>query len=229
MKTISIAAFAVCIFSFVNVQSTQTERYNQAELYCHSIEAEFEEIANTYDLDYKEVIPIVFPECTRFSAFSDQMETTALEYFYVTYGAEGANFSIGHFQMKPGFIETLEQQISGLDLSSVQKQRFGFKAVELTAVRAERVSRLTDTEWQIHYLCLFYKVMEKRMAHKNWESKKERISFFAAAYNYGFLNSEEEISAWQTKSKFPVDEYGNKAPYAEIATDYYLKMAGYEE
>ncbi|MFT5822870.1 MAG: hypothetical protein ACI8ZM_004127 [Crocinitomix sp.] len=228
MKIILVTALAVSIFSFVNVKSTQTERYDDAEIYCQSIQAEFEKIAITYALDYKEVLPIIFPECTRFSQFSDQMETTALEYFYVKFGSEGANFSIGRFQMKPGFIEELEKAIPTLELSEPQKQQFDFKSTVEKEVRSERVSRLTETAWQIHYLCLFYKVMDQRMVDKVWHSRAERVAFYAAAYNYGFKSSETEIEAWQSQSKFPTDEYGGKAPYAQIASDYYLKITRYE-
>jgi hypothetical protein len=229
MKTVSLTALVVCIFSFANVKSTQTERYNQAEIYCQSIQGEFENIAVGYGLDYREVIPIVFPECTRFSEFSDQMETTALEYFYVKFGSDGANFSIGHFQMKPGFIETLEEQLGTVDLTDSQKAHFAFKPTEMKEVRAERIARMTDTEWQIHYLCLFYKVMERRMVDKVWQSRSERVSFFAAAYNYGFLSSEADIKAWESQSKFPTDEYGGKAPYGDIAANYFLKTVGYDD
>ncbi|NOQ73200.1 MAG: hypothetical protein GQ574_14430 [Crocinitomix sp.] len=228
MKIIFVTALAVSILSFVNVSSTQTERYDEAEIYCQSIQVDFEKIAITYELDYKEVLPIVFPECTRFSQFSDQMETTALEYFYVKYGSEGANFSIGRFQMKPSFIEQLEKEIPSLELSEVQKKRFDFESSEDKKIRSERVSRLTETTWQIHYLCLFYKVMDKRMEHRVWQSRAARVAYYAAAYNYGFLSSETEIEAWQLQSKFPTDEYGGKAPYSQIASDYYLKIAGYE-
>jgi hypothetical protein len=229
MKIMLVTALAVSVSSYINVSSNQTERYDQAELYCQSIQVEFENIAAIYELDYKEVLPIIFPECTRFSQFSDQMETTALEYFYVRYGSNGANFSIGHFQMKPGFIESLEQEIAALNLSDSQKKYFDFKSTEIKDIRAERVSRMTDTKWQIHYLCLFYKVMDQRMVNKVWESRSARVSFYAAAYNYGFQSTEAEIEAWQSKSNFPTDEYGGKAPYAQIAADYYLKTVGYED
>ncbi len=228
MKFILVTALAVSIFSFVKVPSTETERYDEAENYCQSIQVEFEKIAETYSLDYKEVLPIIFPECTRFSRFSDQMETTALEYFYVKYGSQSANFSIGRFQMKPSFIEDLENEILTLEISEEEKSRFNFKATEEKKIRAERVARLTETTWQIHYLCIFYKVMDQRMSHKVWESRKDRVAFYAAAYNYGFLSSEAEIETWQLQSKFPTDEYGGKAPYAQIAADYYLKIRGYE-
>jgi hypothetical protein len=229
MKIILVAALAVSVSSNINVSSNQTERYDQAELYCQSIQVEFEKIAGIYELDYKEVIPIIFPECTRFSQFSDQMETTALEYFYVRYGSSSANFSIGHFQMKPGFIESLEQEIAMLDLNDSQKKYFDFKSTETKNIRAERVSRMTDTKWQIHYLCLFYKVMNQRMVDKVWESRSTRVSFYAAAYNYGFQSPETEIEAWQSQSKFPTDEYGGKAPYAQIAAEFYLKNVGHED
>ena len=59
--------------------------------------------------DNRTALSIVFPEVIRFNSFSDFIETKTLEWVYVDYGAEKADFSIGLFQMKPSFIEKLEE------------------------------------------------------------------------------------------------------------------------
>ncbi len=56
-------------------------------------------------------ISIVLPELIRWNALQDIMETTALELLYVEKGKDGADFSIGYFQMKPSFIENLENYV----------------------------------------------------------------------------------------------------------------------
>ena len=228
MKTMSLTTFVVCILSFLSLATNRVESYEKAEIYCLSIQGEFDEIASTYDLDYRNIIPIIFPECTRVNEFSDQMETTALEYFYVNYGSDGADFSIGNFQMKPSFIEDLEQYIPSLDFSEIQKNQFNFLAKTTKEKRAERVARLSDITWQIHYLCLFYKVMDHRFPEIIWQNNQERLSFYAAAYNYGFLSTEKVIRNWESKSQFGIDEFGNAVSYSNVALDYYLKIKGHE-
>lgn len=218
--------FTLFFNSFFIQANEWDEKYLQAEYYCYSIQDEFATIAETYDLDYRDVLPIIFPECLRFNVFSDQLETTALEYLYVKNGSQFADFSIGRFQMKPSFIERLEQELEKIDLPYDQKKKF--QLIEnSTNARAERVSRLTDLKWQIHYLCLFYKVVDQRYSSLKWENKLQKLSFFAAAYNYGFFNTVANIKKWENQCVFMADEYGNMQSYAQIASKFYLKNQVY--
>jgi len=54
------------------------------------------------------VLPPAFPELIRFSLFRDSMELFSLEVFYVNFGSGVNDFSVGIFQMKPSFVEKME-------------------------------------------------------------------------------------------------------------------------
>lgn len=58
-----------------------------------------------------EVLSIVFPEIIRWNEFQDVIEISADRTLYVNGGSKLGDFSLGSFQMKPSFIESLERYI----------------------------------------------------------------------------------------------------------------------
>jgi hypothetical protein len=228
MKAIFLITLSVNVLQVGSNSISTAERYETATQYCNSISTEFDAIAEQYGLATNEVIPIIFPECLRYDELCDQVETTTLSYFYTLYGSEGANFSVGRFQMKPKFIEDLEANLAQSTLSESQIEFFNYSVNDSKEIRAERIRRMRSQEWQIHYLCVFYKIMEQKTRSKNWDSPTEKISHFAAAYNYGFDASIEQINSWESKAKFPYGKDGQPAPYAEIASEFYLKLTSHE-
>ncbi len=228
MKAIILITLSVNVLQVGSNSISTAERYETATHYCNALSTEFDAIAQQYGLVANEVIPIIFPECLRYDELSDQVETTTLSYFYTLYGSEGANFSIGHFQMKPKFIEDLEANLKQSTLSESQIKYFNYSTQEIKEIRAERIRRMMSQDWQIHYLCVFYKIMEQKTRTTSWASPTEKISHFAAAYNYGFAAPTEQINAWETKAKFPYGRDNQPAPYAEIASEFYLKLTSHE-
>src|SRR5512133_283654 len=69
-----------------------------------------EPVLEKYDIPYRLAISVVFPELVRYSALRDKMETTLLKALYVNLGDEYANFSIGHFQIKPSFASIIREE-----------------------------------------------------------------------------------------------------------------------
>ena len=59
--------------------------------------------------DIRVAYSIVAPEVSQYDAVSDFMEVTALEIKYVRGG--NCDYSIGYFQMKPSFGESLEKEV----------------------------------------------------------------------------------------------------------------------
>ncbi len=229
MKTLLLSLTFTGIITYIQSDISYQNNYEEADYFCQSIQSDFEKIAAQYGLNFNEVIPIVFPECTRFNQFSDQLESTALEYLYVHYGSTSANFSIGYFQMKPSFIESLELSINSGEFSSTIKNHFLYdSAADNKTKREIRMLRLRDIEWQIHYLCAFYKIMEQRTINENWVDKADQVAFFAAAYNYGFLENIQDIKSWQNQEKFPDTSSGMLRAYSDIAKSYYFKITGHE-
>ena len=72
-------------------------------------------------------LAVVFPEIVRYSDLEDLIQIRALKVLYVQYGRKYADFSVGHFQMKPSFIEQLEADWNRL-ASAEEKSAAGIPA-----------------------------------------------------------------------------------------------------
>ena len=174
----------------------------------------------------KEALAIVFPELIRWSAFKDFFETKVLELMYISGGKSAADFSIGYFQMKPSFIENLEDYI--VEHPSVQHLNFIISTDKNAEQRrSERVQRLQQLSWQLRYAHIYWAIANDLFRNKKFENAQERIRFFAAAYNYGFLQPQLEIEQWQSKIAFPygIKYKGAQVVYADLSVEFYEKYA----
>jgi hypothetical protein len=175
--------------------------------------------AKQADTEGGEALAIVFPETIRFSTFKDFFETKALENLYVKYGKQKADFSIGEFQMKPSFIEQLEnfvinhQNLRGFEFITQ------YKGATDEEKRAERVARLKQFEWQLRYAHCFWAVASEQFKNKDFPTAYERVHFFASAYNFGFWKSAIDIQHWQQKKAFPygIKYTGEQTNYGDVS------------
>ena len=159
---------------------------------------------------------IVAPEVTQFSYLSNKLENYSLKVFYVQGGKDYANFSIGYFQMKPSFIEELEKEISN---SKTLSKTLKFCLIDNPTERSARVTRLERLEtfeWQLIYLTAFYQVLELKYKNLTFENSKEKLRFYATAYNSGFNKPIEQLKRLQTKNYFPHFSE-KKYNYADLA------------
>jgi hypothetical protein len=144
-------------------------------------------------LETRIALAVVFPEIIRFRALEDEIQVRALKVLYVQYGQQYANFSVGHFQMKPTFAEQVERDYNLL-FSEDEKSVAGVAAFEsgvTPKLRNERVLRLDDLRWQVSYLRLFMMVMDKLYGKLNFANDLEKLRFYATAYNAGFAQGEK--------------------------------------
>lgn len=202
-----------------------TIEYNSAKDYCKSIEPLVDRIAGTFNLEKRLLLPIVFPECMRFSGLQNRIETNALELFYTNFGKDYSDFSIGRFQMKPSFVEALE--LSVLQDKELRKEfKFLLMQEDCKGVRTLRLERLKDINWQIIYLCCFYKVADKRFGHLSFHSLADKVHFYATAYNLGFTSNIDEITKWQTINSFPSGKRNDEKnyPYGYISKEYFNEI-----
>ncbi len=156
---------------------------------------------------------IVFPEIMRYSMVKDLVETTALKTLYVQHGLDAVDFSIGRFQMKPSFIETLEDKVKTYNLEDKYGYIDDYPCKNTEEIRAERVKRMSQPHWQLNYLQCFYDLASKRFSRFRFATESSRLNFYATAYNYNFLAPVDEILSWVHVKAFP---YGQKrhSPYA---------------
>ena len=200
--------------------------YQKALDYCTHNQKVFQQKSDHYKLPAIELKAIIFPELIRHSSFKDFFETSALELLYTNGGTDYADFSIGHFQMKPSFVEKLETTLEDyLHLKARFLQICTYTEVLSSQKRVERLKRLKDTQWQLNYLCCFYALAsEKFEGHIKNLSPAQRVAFLSAAYNIGFDKSLNHILKWSKKACFP---FGAKYPeknqfvYSDISLDFF--------
>ncbi len=179
--------------------------------------------------DNRTALSVVFPEVIRFNSFSDFIETKTLEWVYVDYGAERADFSVGLFQMKPSFVEKLEE-VSKTDPSVFRpfSDILSFPAtLSAPEIRRMRVVRLQSFETQIGYAQVFLLICNAKFKHEKFANHSDKIKFYAAAYNFGFDKDVKDIKEWTTRKAFPygVKFKGKQMIYSEVSANFYSKYA----
>jgi hypothetical protein len=145
---------------------------------------------------------IVFPELIRYSALADVLETGNLKVLYVQFGKGYGDFSVGHFQMKPSFAETLEGDF-------------------LRLADPRPVARIG----QALYLAMFVRVLDKLYAGQIWMNLEDKLRFYATAYNAGYRLGASRIRRESAVPRFHTGLFAGKTVYAysDIAADFFHK------
>lgn len=131
---------------------------------------------------------IIFPSLTRYTALKDIMETSAMRTLYVQSGRKYSKYMVGRFQMKPSFAELVERNVNKYKLGD-----YKFKMQNNPKARSERARRLDSPQWQVQYLILYTKIMDKRFSHLKWKTPADKVRFYATAFNIGFNKNERTI------------------------------------
>lgn len=172
-----------------------------------------------FDVDPRLAVAIVFPELIRYSMWQDEIERAAVNGLYVSKGTDGANFSIGRFQMKPSFAEEIEQEWNRSSLS--KKYGFVFNLQQNNEARRSRIRRLSNMQGQCRYLAIFIRLLQQRHPQLEQLSEKEQVCFLATAYNRSFTASFQQIKKIQHERHFHTDVIKTHSTclycYADIA------------
>lgn len=156
-----------------------------------------------FDVDPRLAVAIVFPELIRYSMWQDEIERAAVNGLYVSKGTDGANFSIGRFQMKPSFAEEIEQEWNRSSLS--KEYGFVFNLQQNNEARRSRIRRLSNMQGQCRYLAIFIRLLQQRHPQLEQLSEKEQVCFLATAYNRSFTASFQQIKKIQHERHFHTD------------------------
>lgn len=177
-----------------------------------------------YNIEFHKALSIVFPELIRYSAIRDIAETTMLKTLYINLGDEYADFSIGHFQMKPSFAEALIEKVWSLNDSKFQKIFQDIKTMENKKnFRSRIIADLEDPVRQFEYLMAFIIICEKEYPVKIMP-EEDAIRFLATAYNCGLNKSESYIWQMEGKKFFSTGLIKNDTySYSDISLYWYLK------
>lgn len=161
------------------------------------------ELFSELEADPRECQAIVFPEILRYNRFVDKVQTGILLGRYVREGKESSNFSIGIFQMKPSFVEEIEQAWMSSSLS--EQYQIYFDTSERETARHKRIRRIENEEWQCRYIAIFYRLMLEREPSLQAKRPEQRLRYLATAYNYSFTATLPQLEARMKVKTFHLD------------------------
>lgn len=169
-------------------------------------------------ISYPLALSVVFPELVRYSALRDQMEISLLKTLYVNLGEDYADFSIGVFQMKPSFAETIRDESSAY-LGS--RSGIRFKKIndyeDIKDFRKSIIKDLEDPESQVIYLISFITICEKKF-NLNRLDEIKLLKFLATVYNLGIDKTGIQIAKMTDRKFFSTKLISSeKYSYADVS------------
>ncbi|MDC0145699.1 hypothetical protein OAI93_03800, partial [bacterium] len=181
------------------------------------------EISKDYGIDANIALSIMFPELVRYNHLKDQIEVSANKLFYIKWGPEYADFSIGILQMKPTFIERLfntrkRDKYSDLFLYPEDSSE--------EDIRGIIIDRLQDIEYQFKYLAYFINIIDTSNEVK-FKNDYDRIVYYATAYNAGSWYNEANNQKLSKKKTYPYGANNDKIKqysYSDISLYYYQNI-----
>ena len=231
MKKIYLIILLFCFSSFTplgedDLKHEFEKEYREANAWLKQHQQLIQSKAGMHGISPKMLMAIVFPELIRYNAVYDFMETTALSILYVQSGARYADFSIGHFQMKPSFAEMVEQDAEKLlDPATLKMLNLQRGVVDDEVQRRARINRLESIEGQMDYLVAFYRIMEQRTRSMKFNSDEEKLRYYATCYNCGYRKGAEEINRAMKQKSFYTGKFMTSPTYnyADISLDWYAR------
>lgn len=229
MKFFRIILIVLFFFCFGIISFSQKTDYKnifgsdweKAESFISENESWMKQLSEKYYVSYPLAIAVVFPELIRYSALRDKMEITLLKALYINLGEEYANFSIGQFQMKPSFAESIHRKVPLLKGRLRNQFRGKMTDNDIRKYRALIVKDLEQPESQFLYLIAFLKICGSVYNLKEMD-EEERLKFLATAYNYSFQKSFDEVNKMTDKKFFYTKLIkGESYSYADISAFWY--------
>lgn len=185
---------------------------------------------------------VVYPELTRYSALRNEIESSLVNGFYVKFGSEKGDFSIGLFQMKPSFVEALEKKWNAADSLSMKYQIYFNTSNRTEYLRNQRILRMQSLYGQSLYAAMFVKMMLHYFPELKSQPLRKQVRIIATAYNCGIawpaegISVEEQELALQkleglsAQAKFHTDlvatPFTRFYSYAAIAEEHYCMLSG---
>jgi hypothetical protein len=225
-KRFPVFIMAVCLELFSFSQQTDYNKifgsdWEKAEIFVSENAVWMKQLSEKYGVSYPVAVAVVFPELIRYSALRDKMEITLLKALYINLGEDYANFSIGRFQMKPSFVESIHQKVPLLKgrLRNQFKSRTGI--TDIRKYRGSIVKDLEETESEFLYLIAFLKICGSIYNLEQMDDEGS-LKFLATAYNYSFQKSFEDVNKMIDKKFFYTTLVKTESySYADISVFWY--------
>lgn len=175
-------------------------------------------IPTMYGLNPKAIIAVASPEMIRYDSLSDIIEVASNKMLYQNFGSDYGSFSVGLFQMKPKFLESLKEDIKTYELTQLDWLFDSKKDEE----RARILQVATNPTLATHALCAFWMVCEKRDLFTDCTNEEAKVSRAAAAYNYGYQKDLRKIKNWEMSKSFTLGRFSTtKYGFSEIAVKFF--------
>ena len=193
--------------------------WTEAERFASAHHDEWKQEFDLFNVDARLAEAIVFPELIRYSMWQDEIERAAVNGLYVSKGRDGADFSIGRFQMKPSFAEEVEQ---AWNISPLAKEYgFSFNLADNNEARRPRIRRLSTMQGQCRYLAIFIRLQQQRHPQLSQLTLKDQVCLLSTAYNRSFTASWNNLKKMQHERHFHTDVIRTRSTryysYADIA------------
>lgn len=224
MRLLLISFILFCGSGSLNPAEYFGESFSEAVTFYKTNHSYYQQFFRSFGVDPKLAAAVVFPETIRYSRFRDFFETTALELAYVNGGKEASDFSIGRFQMKPSFVEGLEQAVAGDTIRYAQFAEIVAydDCTTERATRKTRVARLQQFRWQVLYLACFVTIATNRFSDQIKANRCETLRILSSAYNLGLNARYADLLRVSQVKSFP---YGNplngRFSYYDVANYFY--------
>lgn len=207
----------------VNYSKVFGSDWKDANRYVCEHDAAWRQEFDFFDVDSRVAEAVVFPELIRYSMWKDEIERAAVNGLYISKGREGADFSIGRFQMKPSFAEEVEQAWNTSPLA--KEHGFLFNLADNNEARRSRVRRLSTEEGQCRYLAIFIRLQLLRLPQLQKVSLEEQVRLLATAYNRSFSASWQSLCKMQHECHYHTDVIKTSSTrlycYADIAAQWF--------
>ena len=167
-------------------------------------------------------LSIIFPELLRYSEMADEIETITNKIIYRA-SPESEGFSIGYFQMKPIFAESIEIAIAKNSQLKNKYPEIDFSGTKNKRTeRINRINRLRDLRTEYIYIQAFIEICTEKFDLTD-ENEETKIKLLATAYNSGFFYTRQQLERISQKNAYPFgsDDAESKWNYAQLCYDFY--------
>lgn len=242
-KILALLLLLMPVFSSCGIDDLpvhRRENWRFATRYAQSHREAWHAIWEGFDIPADVAEAVIFPELVRYNRVKDSFETSALEASYPEEGIAGCDYSIGHFQMKPSFIEDLEKR--WMRSGFAEKYGLLYDTTESQEAREARLRRLKSEEGQCVYLAVYLRMLYLDYGSKDKDGqvrqsgletlpRTEQAYLAATAYNHGTLwrtpgaGSLDRIRSVAAEKTFPLPNFLRTKvryySYGELAARYY--------
>lgn len=190
-----IALFFVSSLSHTIAQ-TESKNILKSLAFIKSHESFLCDAGQKYETDPHEVIAIGFPFLLEYFERSEMSAYNGIESIYIHLGGRESNLKAGEFQLQSSMVENIEKIISNHP-KVFEKFQFinEFAQDDERSIRAERLERMKNTEWQFTYLFAFKAISDSCFFGEDFESTAEKIAFYSVAFHLGFETKMSDIKA----------------------------------